>query len=81
MQISVKKGDPPLELPTIKIPGTVSEAWQQITNFGKSNSVTDKEQQKDEVIDDVCPLECPVNPAASNNDELADELVPVVNAN
>lgn len=47
--IVVKKGDPPLELPTlptVSIPSSVSEAWDAVKNLGKSqSSVAEKEEK------------------------------------
>lgn len=51
-RIVVKKGDPPLELPTISIPSSASEAWDIVRSFGNSkSSVTEKEEK---VKDDRC---------------------------
>lgn len=56
--IIVKKGDPPLELPSlpsIQIPSSASEAWTTIKSFGKTkSSVTDEQDVVEEKVKDAC---------------------------
>lgn len=60
MIIAVKKGDPPLELPTlpsVNVPSSVTELWETVKGFGKSKtSVTEPEVEGDEkkVMIDEC---------------------------
>lgn len=61
MQISVKKGDPPLELPTlptVNLPSSVSEVWATIKSFGgqSNQSVTDPAAVEEKVIIDRCAV-------------------------
>lgn len=58
---TVKKDDPPLELPTIKVPGSLSEAWELASNFGKSVAGPQEEVIID---DDHDECQCPCKNAS-----------------
>lgn len=69
--IVVKKGDPPLELPTLKVPTSTSEVWDLISSFGKSKpSVTDPDA-KEEKVTDKCAIADEVKAEVILNDPAA----------
>lgn len=56
-RIVVKKGDPPLELPSFRIPTSTAEAWETVKSFGKSNSSVADPNAEVKVKRDPCAKE------------------------